>query len=285
MSMFTRVLRMSLVLAGVLLMSTSLDARKRTHWGEGFIIELDKPYDQVLSIVREVAEDGIIRGTSQYKGTQELEGAVSSKTSRAFPSWQEGGTILYKARPNTLSPDHFFESADKGTVVVRYVVQSAGSSLTRLRIDATFDEDSHHRTHPSDGSVESGEFEAISSKIKDLEDRETKRRQDMVAEQQEQKSSELQAELDHETAALNALTKREQELQNQLQAINQARTGRVRTASADLKAFPYNRAKTLRTLSQGDTVTVLLRTKAWYQVQAANGEQGWVYGLMLEVSQ
>ncbi|PYX08517.1 MAG: ligand-binding protein SH3, partial [Acidobacteria bacterium] len=50
------------------------------------------------------------------------------------------------------------------------------------------------------------------------------------------------------------------------------------------KAEPYNKSKTMRLLSQGDQLTVLVETPAWLRVQTASGEQGWVYRLMLEVT-
>ena len=112
-----------LILGSVFLLLTPSDARKRQHWGEGFSVDLDQPYDQVLRIVQQVTNDGIIRGTYQYKGTNQLDGAESVKTSPAFPKWTGGGTVLYKVRPNTLAPENFYQSGDKGTVAVRYIVQ------------------------------------------------------------------------------------------------------------------------------------------------------------------
>jgi SH3-like domain-containing protein len=91
--------------------------------------------------------------------------------------------------------------------------------------------------------------------------------------------------LDQEREQLKAVNAEEQELQNKIQALQAGKPAHVRTASADLKAEPYNQSKTLQLLSQGAAVTVLLQTRSWYRVQAANGEQGWVYRLMVEVGQ
>jgi len=92
--------------------------------------------------------------------------------------------------------------------------------------------------------------------------------------------------LDRENAMLAAARAKEQQLQAKLQESSPAnRTALVRTTSAQLKAAPYNQSPTLQALAQGDTVTVLLQTRAWYRVQTLNGQQGWVYRLMLEVSQ
>jgi SH3-like domain-containing protein len=59
---------------------------------------------------------------------------------------------------------------------------------------------------------------------------------------------------------------------------------RVKTSSADLKVQAYNQAKTVRLLSEGDRLIVLVETPAWLRVQTAGGEPGWVYRLMMEVS-
>jgi hypothetical protein len=275
-----------LILGSVLLSLTAGNARKRQHWGDGFSVDLDQPYAQVLSIVQQVTNDGIIRGTYQYKGTNQLDGAESARTSSAFPKWTGAGTVLYKVRPNTLAPEHFYQSGDKGTVVVRYIVQPAGPNSTQLRIDAIFQEDDRHHSHASDGLVESNEFEAIAAKIKEQQDVEARQREEEDQKKQQQKVEDLQAELDRENATLAAAKEKEQQLQSKLQASPPGnRTARVRTSRAELKVAPYNQSETLHALSQGDTVTVLSQTRAWYRVQAPNGQQGWVYQLMLEVAQ
>ena len=275
-----------LILGSLLLSLTPSHARKRQHWGEGFSVDLDQPYDQVLRIVQQVTNDGVIRGTYQYKGTNQLDGAESVKTSPAFPKWTGGGTVLYKVRSNTLAPENFYQSGDKGTVAVRYIVQPAGPHSTQLRIDAIFQEDDQHHSHPSNGLVESNEFEAIAAKIKDLEEVAARQREEESQKKQQQRVEELQAELDGENAMLAAARAKEQQLQAKLQASSPAnRTARVRTPSAQLKAAPYNQSPTVQALAQGDTVTVLLQTRAWYRVQTLDGQQGWVYRLMLEVSQ
>ncbi len=257
---------------------------KHAHYGEGFYIDLNQPYDEVVSVVEETTNDGVIRGTFDYKGTHELDGAESAKASSAFPGLPEKGTVLYKIRPNTLAPEHFYATADVGTVVVRYVVQVLGPSTTRLRIDAVFEQDSHHYIRASDGAVENSEFEAISDRIKDLEDRAAQRRQAEALEQQQQKLQEIQTQLDEENTRLSTLTNHEQQLRKQVLELQSGRTASVKTNSADLKAAPYNQSKTLEVLSQGEPVTVLLQTPNWFRIRASDGAQGWVYRLMLEAA-
>lgn len=258
-------------------------ARDTTHYGDGFTIDLDEPYDRVLQVVKEVSEDGVVRGSSEYKGVAELYGAAPGTSSNAFHTQPAPGTILYKVRKTTLAPEHFFQSNDVGTVTVRYVIKSLGPKSTRLNIDAIFQEDSHHHYHPSDGTVENAEFLAISDQIKDLDDKDAKEKQDTLYAAEEKKMAGLLAQLDEARADLKTADAREKELSRKVSAVSGGKPGRVKTATADLKAQPYNEAKTVGSLSQGDAVTVLLQTRSWYRVQAASGAQGWVYRLMLEV--
>ena len=271
-------------LACVLVSSAAHAFSKHTHWGDGFSIDLDQPFDRVLEVVRETTEDGVIRGTSQYKDTSVLNSALPAKSSTAFRNPAGAGTVLYKVRQDALSPEHFYESNDKGTVTVRYVVQSLGSKSTRLRIDAVFIEDNLRRTHPSDGVPENAEFLVISDRLKDIEDRERQQQLDAAAEKQQQALGKLQEELDQEKAQLKAANEKQELVQSQIQQLQRGRAAQVKTGSADLKAQPYNSSSTLQSLAQGETVTVLLETPKWYRVQAANGQQGWIYRLMLVVA-
>jgi hypothetical protein len=257
-------------------------ARAHEHYGEGFSIDLDQPYAVVLNVVEGVAEDGVIRGASEYRGTRSLDGATSAKQSRAFPAWAGEGKVFYKVRDNTLAPDHFHESNDTGTVAVRYIVQPLGLKATRLRIDAVFLEDSHHHSHASDGSVESSEFVQISDRLKDLEDLEQKRTSELAHQQELKKLEELKAELDQETAKLKALQEKEKQLNDRLESRQAGARVRVRTAGADLKSEPYTASRTIQILSQGSLLTVVLRTKNWFRIQASDGSEGWIYRLLIE---
>jgi hypothetical protein len=256
-----------------------------SHYGDGFTIDLDEPYDRVLQVVKNLLEDGLIRGTSEYKGTAELYGAVPGTGSAAFHSAPAPGTVFYKVRKDTLAPDHFYQSNDVGTVTVRYVIQALGPKSTRLTIDAIFQEDSHHHYHPSDGTVENAEFLAISDDIKDADDKEAKQKQEAEYAVEEKRMVELLAQLDQARADLKVAKTKEDELAKKVRAVSSGKPGQVKTATADLKAEPYNESKTLALLAQGASVTVLLEIRSWYRVQTNNGQQGWVYRLMLEVPQ
>jgi hypothetical protein len=262
-----------------------LHSGPRKHYGDGFSIDLDEPYDRVMKIVQSVSEDNIIRGSSEYKGTSDLYGANPAKKSNAFHGKPPDGTVFYKERPQTIAPEHFYASNDQGTLTVRYVVKALGPKSTRLQIDAIFVEDSHHHSHASDGTVENAEFLAISDEIKDVEDKELKARQDASVAKQQETIASLQAELDKQNEQLKALQHQADELQHQLKVVPHGAPAKVRTASADLKAEPYNASTTLQSLAQGTSVTVLQKTRSWYRVAASNGQSGWVYALMLEAGQ
>jgi len=274
-----------LITALLLLAVHQTHARKHEHYGEGFSVDLTQPYDEVLDVVQQVTNDGVIRGTYQYKGTNELDGAESANTSNAFSPWTGQGKAFYKIRPDALSPEHFYESNDEGTVAVRYIVEPLTPSGTRLRIDAVFVEASLRRRHASDGQVENSEFEAVSAKLQDIEDAEAKKRGKLLHDQQQRQLEQFQAQLDQETAQLKTAIAKQQQLEQQLQQQQGLRAARVKTSNADLKAEPYNQSKTVRVLSQGDELTVLVETPSWYRVQTATREQGWIYRLMLEITQ
>jgi len=267
----------------LLISALTASAADKSHYGDGFTIDLDESYDRVLQVVKQVSEDGVIRGSSEYKGTAELYGASPGTSTNVFRTRPAPGTVLYKIRKETIAPDHFYQSNDVGTVAVRYVVKALGPKSTRLTIDAIFQEDSHHHYHPSDGTVENAEFLAISDEIKDINDREVKAKQDAFYAAEAQKMADLLAQLDQARAALKVSTAKEQDLAKKVNAVSGGKPGRVKTAGTDLKALPYNESKTVASLAQGESVSVLAQTRSWYRVQAADGKQGWVYRLMLEV--
>ena len=117
----------------------------------------------------EVARSGSIKGTFEYRGEDRLTNAQFSEKSQLFPAWTEPGKVFYKVRAKALSPSHFLNSNDVGTVAVRYVVQDRGPNSTRLFIDAVFIENARHHGHPSDGYVETCEFGEIGKLLKDRE--------------------------------------------------------------------------------------------------------------------
>jgi hypothetical protein len=159
------------------------------HYGEGLIINVPTPEPEVAQVVAEVAENTIIRGTKEYNKDEFVSGAVAVTATPLFPAWTEGGKVFYKVRRQALDPRNFKNSGDVGTLAVRYVVQPQGDKNTVLRIDALFVEDFRRTVHPSNGSVESAEYNDIQEKLQAIElmKRETaealERKQEQMAKQ------------------------------------------------------------------------------------------------------
>ncbi len=153
----------------VLFLSMGSFCRTRDTGAASFSIDLDKPFNEVLAIVDEVARSGSIKGTFEYRGDEQLGNAQFAEKSSLFPAWTEPGKVFYKIRTKALSPSHFLNSNDVGTVAVRYVVQERGPNSTRLFIDAVYIENARHHGHPSDGYVETCEFGEIGKLLKDRE--------------------------------------------------------------------------------------------------------------------
>jgi len=164
-----RVSRLGIVCLLICGLSVSGFARSRETGAASFSIDLDKPFTEVVAIVDQVARSGSIKGTFEYRGDDRLTGAQFSEKSQLFPAWTQPGKVFYKVRTKALSPSHFLNSNDVGTVAVRYVVQERGPNLTRLFIDAVFIENARHHGHPSDGYVETCEFGEIGKLLKDRE--------------------------------------------------------------------------------------------------------------------
>lgn len=259
-------------------------AFKRDRFGQGLAVDLEVPYEQALQAVQHVAENGVIQGTTQYRGNSQLDGASAAQKAAGFKDWDGKGAAFYKVRPDTIAPEHFYATADKGTVAVRYIVESGGPRLTHLRIDASYEEDDGHRSHPSDGQVENSEFAVVSKELDDMAEAERSQQKQGVLQQQEQKLEELQAQLEQENTAVKAAATKQEQLEQEVRELHGVRSAHVRRASADVKAEPYLESKTIQSLSQGDPVIVLMQTPAWYRVQTASGQEGWVYHLMLDVA-
>lgn len=257
-------------------------AKAHVHYGDGFSVDLDESYDVVWKVVEAASEDGVVRGTSEYRGTAELYGAGAAKTSDAIKKPAPPGTVIYKVRTETIAPEHFEEANDQGTVVIRYVVQALGPKSTRVTIDSVFVENSHHHTHLSDGTVENAEFLAISDNLKTLQEERERKLRDAAFAKQQEKLETLQATLEDEERKLKEVNANRQQLQNQRQQGNRGNPGRIKATRADLKAEPYTDSKTLQSIASGEPVTILLQTHSWYQVQSAAGNVGWIYALLVE---
>jgi len=256
--------------------ASSQDDKKTGY--ESFVIELPAPESDVLKAVREIADDETIHGTRVYEKEPVLNGAQSADTSDYYGRWQGPGRALYKVRENTLSPRHFKDSNDIGTITIRYVVQGINEKNTKLQIDAVFVEDGRRKVHPSDGTVETSEFKEIQDHLSAIQlDEQKNAEAARLREAQAREKASLPdtrdaaiARFDEAQAEIRTLQQRIRELQHDLEV-------RVKEKGADLKSAPFQKAANLETLNAKTDVVVLIITEHWYGVETVDGKRGWVY--------
>jgi hypothetical protein len=285
------VCRRLLIPSGVLLMSSVLVtlfsaaafSGDNGKGSPGFVMDLPEKESDVLPTVQDIATDSIVRGTYVYERDQTLTGAMPAKSSDAFGEWQGPGQVFYKVVTSVLAPRHFLDSADLGTVTVRYVVEPLGEDRTRVRIDAIFLEGARRKAHRSDGTVESSEFKAIQDRVAELrlakqkteEERQQAAMNRKRLEEESAAESSALRERQEETASLDAaessihsLEERRHDLQHQVEL-------RVKTKIA-LKSAPFQKSAALVSLDGGTDVIVLIVTPNWYGVETPDGHRGWL---------
>jgi len=250
---------------------------QRDSTGPGFVQELPAPLRDVQQALDEVLEDQTIQGTYIFDKDRTLTGAQVVSSTPLFERWKGDGTVFYKVRTDAIAPRHFLNSADQGTIAVRYIVTSLDANRTRLRIDAVFVENSRRTVHPSDGTVESGEFKVFQEHLHAIEHfeqeaLEAKRRRDSsdlvkqtLAFQQEDESTRL-------AAAQSSV----QDLEQRVHSLRQEVERRVKAPGADLKAAPFRSAAKVANLSAYTDVVIMIVTPHWYGVETPDGQHGWL---------
>jgi hypothetical protein len=163
------------------------------HYGMGLIINVPYPEAEVIQVVQDVVQDGIIRGTKEYNKDQFVSGATTMDSTSVFPAWTEGGRVFYKVRLKALDPRNFKDSNDVGTLAVRYVVQPQGPKNSVIHINAIFVEDFRRASHASNGSVESAEYKDINDRLETIASMKAEA-EEINREKQDQSSSRSQSE-------------------------------------------------------------------------------------------
>ena len=178
-------LRKFVVLVLLLAAAFPVEGRKKdgVDYGTGLVVNIPLPESEVAQVVSDVAQNGIIRGSQEYKKDQYISGADAVASTPVFPQWTEGGKVFYKVKKQALDPRNFKDSGDVGTLAVRYVVQPQGDKNTVLRIDALFVEQFRHAAHASNGSVETSEYRNIQDHLDAIE---LMKKQTIEAEQDQQ---------------------------------------------------------------------------------------------------
>jgi hypothetical protein len=266
-------------------------AKDTTQYGAGLIVNVPFPESDVTQAVKEVIQNGIIRGSKEYERDQYITGAEVAASTRGFPAWQESGTVFYKVRTHALDPRNFKESGDVGTLAVRYVVQSQGDKNTVLRIDAIFVEDFRHTVHPSNGSVEGAEYKDIHDHLEALnalkqEAAAVRQRWPVNEKLQRNGESAPSAPAQNRTNSESATAPAKEEMaqpaaltetpQEQLKKLRRQVERVVKPPGAPLKASPFRSAKTLTSLPSGTEVLIVITTPYWLGVETHQGQHGWM---------
>jgi hypothetical protein len=287
--------------------------KNSAQYGVGLIINIPSPVDEVNEAVADVVGNGIIRGTKEYNKDEYISGAVAATATPIFPAWKEPGKVFYKVRRAALNPWNFKDSADAGTIAVRYVVQPQGEKNSILRIDALYVEDFRHTVHQSNGSVESSEYKDIQDHLAQMElvKKETedavKAKQEHIAKKEfdlgagdtellstpsasSLAESSSQAEnpeaagryfpgkaMMAKSASDSLLAQDPNETPEQRAARLRREVERiVKKPGAPLKSAPFHTATTVRTLDPGTEVLVVILTSYWLGVETHEGEHGWI---------
>jgi hypothetical protein len=311
-----------LILAFVLLAAVPLPtpAKDKLTYGEGLIVNIPLPQQEVAQVVEDIAQNGVIRGTKEYNKDEFVGGAKAANTPQVFPPWDQGGKVFYKVRTQAIDPRNFKDSGDVGTLVVRYVVQPQGESNTVLRIDALFQEDFRRTVHQSNGSVESAEYKDVREHLDSIEIMKAqtaeaqKERQERLLRKQNlatgtadnnsgsatppQQPPQSASAMENNSnissqgvttppseAPASAPAPPGQTLEERVKDLRKQVERIVKAPGAPLKSAPFHTASTLELLTPGTEVLIVISTPYWYGVETRDGQHGWMQRDQLELLQ
>jgi hypothetical protein len=250
---------------------------QRGSEGPGFVRELAASLSEVQQVLDDLLQDQTIHGTYIYDKERTLLGAKVVSQTPLFESWKGAGSVYYKIRTEAIAPRHFVDSADQGTIAVRYVVTSVDENRTRLRIDAVFVENARRTVHPSDGTVEASEFKVFQEHLQamQLDEQEAldaKRRRDGIALAKQT----LALQHEDESTRLSAAESSNQDLEQRVHSLRQQIQRRVKAPGTNLKAAPFRSAANVTNLSAYTDVVIMIITPRWYGVETPDGQRGWL---------
>jgi hypothetical protein len=252
-------------------------AAQHASVGPGFVRELAASLNEVHQALDDLLQDETIHGTYIFDKERTLRGAKLVSETPLFERWKGEGTVYYKVRTEAIAPRHFLESADQGTIAVRYIVTSLDGNRTRLRIDAVFVENARRVVHPSDGTVESSEFKIFQERLQaiQLDEQEAldaKRRRDSI----DLAKQTLALQHEDESTRLSAAESSNQDVEQRIHSLRQQIQRRVKPPGADLKAAPFRSAANVTTLSAFTDVVIMVVTPRWFGVETPDGQRGWL---------
>jgi hypothetical protein len=267
----------ALALSCLFSVNRTASASKGDVPGPGFVTEFASPIEEVLPALQEILHDQTIHGTQIYDKDPTLTGAVVVESTPLFPPWKGEGRVFYKIRAGAIAPRHFKDSADQGTVAVRYILTSPNPGRTRLRIDAIFVENSHRAVHASDGSVEAAEAKVIVDQVRAIQFAE----QEAADAQRRRESIDLAKQTyarqrEDEASRLARAQASVEDLQQRVAALRHQLERRIKEPGASLKAAPFRSAANVATLSAFTEVVVVIVTPHWFGVETPDGQRGWL---------
>jgi hypothetical protein len=249
----------------------------------GIAREFLAPIDDVRQAVISVQKDHIVHGTLVFDKEPILTDAEAVNSTPLFDPWTGPGEVYYKIRQKAIAPRHFMDTADVGTIAVRYVVIPVSADRTRVKIDAVYLETAHNRVHASDGNVEKFEMNEVKDALDSLQEAAMEaadaRRRALSAELVRQSYARQREE--ESTRVSNAETT-EKNLEQQIDSLRRELERRVKAPGADLKGAPFQSAANLKALPAHAEVVVLIVTPHWLGVETPEGQRGWLSVEQLE---
>ncbi|HTC67469.1 MAG TPA: SH3 domain-containing protein [Candidatus Acidoferrum sp.] len=270
-----------LLLAGLLMALAAqprlVEAGAQQLRSPGFAGELVGSKAEVVQAVNEVLEDQIIHGTWIFDKDRTLMDATVVASTPLFEPWQGPGQAFYKIRKDAIAPRHFLESADQGTIAVRYIVIPEQEGRTRVRIDAVYVENTHRTVHASDGTVESSEYKAIQEHLQAIQleaqaAADMKRRRDSA---DLVKQTIIRRREDERTLLASAQSS-VKDMEERLKDLRHEVERRVKAPGTDLKAAPFQSSAKVVSLPAYTEVVIVIVTPHWYGVETPDGQRGWI---------
>jgi hypothetical protein len=261
----------------VLAVVTGSDAGAQQLRSPGFAGELVGAKADVLQAVNEVLEDQIIHGTWIFDKDRTLMDATVVTSTPLFAPWKGPGRVFYKIRKDAIAPRHFMDSADQGTIAVRYIVIPEQEGRTRVRIDAVYVENTHRTVHDSDGTVESSEYKAIQEHLQTIQldaqaAADMKRRRDSA---DLVKQTVIRRREDERTL-LASTQSSVKDIEQRLKDLRREVERRVKAPGTDLKAAPFQSSAKVVTLPAYTEVVIVIVTPHWLGVETPDGQRGWI---------
>lgn len=273
-----------------------------TPYGAGLIVNIPFPENEVIQVVQDVVQNGIIRGTKEYNKDEYVAGAEAQSSARGFRAVAEEGKVFYKVRMHAVDPRNFKDGGDVGTLAVRYIVQAQGDKNSVLHIDAVFVEDFRHTVHLSNGSVESAEYKDIrdhldaaavmKTQAAELERERKERPAQKIAPTQIASAQIDNPQIappapvatpenrDNGSAQQSFVTPTApppaQSLEDHVKDLRRQLERLVKAPGAPLKSAPFHTASTLQSLPSGTEVLIVITTPYWLGVETHEGQHGWM---------